>query len=377
MKKILLPLIAALHVATYAADPLDTWHKRTVSTNIGLNAITFANGRFVAVGDRYGGVLFSSTDGATWNTHPSGVNKHLSGVTYGNNTFLAIGFGGRAITSPDGTAWTPRDTGTTANFNTVRFIGGQFVAVGDSGAVYTSPDGASWTERKTPSTNYWLGVTGFNNQVVLVGWDYKSAEARYGVTSDFQSFDIGYTGYGRYLNAVLPFEGKLLAVGYAGAAQSSANGIQWNPAIDTHNSWLFDLTLAENTVVAVGERGAITTLTPGGEWTSRTSDTRESLNAVAFGLGTFVAVGEKGTVLQSDPVGTTPTGILALENPRFSNSEFNFQFNGEIGQSYSVQTTTDLKTWSPLLSVPCTASPAQCIIPNQSAGHRSYRLVKQ
>jgi hypothetical protein len=378
MKKLLLLIVAASAAACQAAEPLAIWHKRTAPTNLNLNAVIFANGRFVAVGDRAQGVSFSSTDGTTWNAHPTGVDKDLSGLAFGNNTVVAIGYSGRALTSPDGTSWTRQETGTSAHFDSVRFLQGQFVAVGDAGAIYLSPNGVSWTPRSTPSTNYWNDVTYFKGQYVLVGWDYKTAEARYGVTSDFLSINMGYTGYARYLDSVLPVGDKLLAVGYAGAAQSSADGIQWEPAVQASTRWLFGADAFNDTVVAVGERGAIARWTADEGWVRRTSDNTETLNSVAFGLNTFVAVGENGTILQSDPIlPASAGGGLALENPSFGSSQFTFEFNGELGHSYSVQATTDFVIWTSVLSIQCSASPMQCAVPNQTPGRRYYRLARQ
>ncbi|MHC1766690.1 MAG: hypothetical protein AB9869_20690 [Verrucomicrobiia bacterium] len=76
MKKLTLILLATLNIGlAHAADPLDSWHKRTSPTDGGLNAVTFANGRFVAVGDRIGepgnrrAFIVSSPDGSNWDLH--------------------------------------------------------------------------------------------------------------------------------------------------------------------------------------------------------------------------------------------------------------------------------------------------------------------
>jgi hypothetical protein len=379
MKKMICCLFVILELApARAADPLDTWHKRTSPTEGGLNAVAFANGRFVAVGDRIGvpgdrtAFILSSPDGINWDLHPTQIEKDLSGVAFGNGTFVAIGFGGQAATSPDGMNWTARDTGTRANFNSVRFVNGHFVASGDSGLVHASPNGIEWTGYTTASSNYWNDVTFAGGKYVFVGWDYRSGTARYGVTTDFGSWEIGYTGYGRYLDRVLLVGDRFLAVGYAGAAQTSSDGLEWEPAINASTRWLFDLALGNGTVLAVGESGAIASMAPGSAWVRRASGTTESLRGVAFGQDTFVAVGDEGTILQSDRI----TGGLVLDEPKRTGSDFLFQLEGEIGQTYQIQTSGDLSAWTQVLSVTCASSPMPCTVPSQTSGHQFYRAVK-
>lgn len=265
-----------------------------------------------------------------------------------------------------------RHTDTTANFNSVRFVNGQFLASADGGRIHSSPDGVGWTEYRTASSNYWNDVTFANGKYVFVGWEYKTGTARYGVTTDLDSWDIGFTGYGRYLDRVLVVGNQLLAVGYAGAAQTSLDGVQWEPSTQASTRWLFDAALGEGTVLAVGESGAITSMVPGASWVRRISGTKESLRGVAFGNDTFVAVGDEGTILQSDPVASG----LSLSEPASGGGKFSFQLKGEIGQTYGIQASHDLAQWSEVLSVVCTSLPMECSIPDQTSGQWFFRALK-
>jgi hypothetical protein len=60
-------------------------------------------------------------------------------VTYGNGTFVAVGYPGAILTSPDGVTWTQRASGTVGFLRGVTYGNGTFVAVGDWGAILTSP----------------------------------------------------------------------------------------------------------------------------------------------------------------------------------------------------------------------------------------------
>lgn len=79
-------------------DPLTNWHLRDPlpDGNV-LNAVTYANCTFVAVGE--GGTILTSPDGATWTVRSSGTSHSLGGVTYGNKTFVAVGDSGTILQS--------------------------------------------------------------------------------------------------------------------------------------------------------------------------------------------------------------------------------------------------------------------------------------
>ncbi len=51
---------------------------------------------------------------AQWNWRdPLPQGNLLDGISYGNNTFVAVGDVGTVLTSPDGATWTIRNSGTT------------------------------------------------------------------------------------------------------------------------------------------------------------------------------------------------------------------------------------------------------------------------
>jgi hypothetical protein len=65
-----------------------------------LNAVEYANGRFVAVGDG-GKVAVSSDGGLSWASVSSGVTADLRGVAYGGGYWVAVGGNGLVIRAPD------------------------------------------------------------------------------------------------------------------------------------------------------------------------------------------------------------------------------------------------------------------------------------
>ena len=141
-------LLVLMPVVGWSAAP-DAWQWRNPRPQGNpLQAITYANSTFVAVGE--GGTILTSADGIAWTRRTSGVTTPLYGVAYGNGTFVAVGWTGKTLTSPDGISWTQRTSGITRPLYGVAYGNGTFVAVGDGGTILTSADGITWT-----STDLW------------------------------------------------------------------------------------------------------------------------------------------------------------------------------------------------------------------------------
>ena len=110
-----------------------------------LNGITYGNNTFVAVGDD-GTVRTSSDYGATWDNGTRGTTKDLSEIAYGNSTFVAVGQSGTHLYSrDDGATW---DNGTwtpTADITGVAFGNNTFVGVSSTYLTVSTDNGSNWS----------------------------------------------------------------------------------------------------------------------------------------------------------------------------------------------------------------------------------------
>jgi len=146
-----------------SSDNGTSWTTRTPGTSSGLYGVTYGNNTFVAVG-RSGTILTSSDNGTSWDNRTSDTTKYLEEVGYGNNTFVAVGYWANYIlTSSDGSTWTSNRHQTIKSGETGLYLYGvtygnsTFVAVGSSGTIkkqgfesetiLTSSDGTTWTSR--------------------------------------------------------------------------------------------------------------------------------------------------------------------------------------------------------------------------------------
>lgn len=163
----------------------EAWTPRNPGTNFDLLSITFGNGLFVTTGPRSSSFMASSnaidwvvgdliqpvayydvafgrrtflavgdssthnpfyifqqsTNGLNWNFGAAvdGDGQHeLTGVTYGNHMFMAVGFSGTVLSSIDEENFHDGDSGTAVWLHGVGFGNGTFVAVGSGGAILQS-----------------------------------------------------------------------------------------------------------------------------------------------------------------------------------------------------------------------------------------------
>ena len=157
--------------------------------------ITFGNNLFVAVA---WDAIFTSPDGASWTARTAGTTDRLNAITYGNGMFVAVG--GTAswakypsttsiiVTSPDGVIWTsrslPREWSGDGPFingwplTGVVYGGGTFVAVGTGSSdfgvlsrdiIVTSSDGAYWNARPSGSGRGLSRIATGSGRLVAVG----------------------------------------------------------------------------------------------------------------------------------------------------------------------------------------------------------------
>jgi hypothetical protein len=160
------PLLNKLVVIGYTAPHVHhsangvTWETGTgpsAGTWVGV-CWSAEQAKFVAVG--YGGILATSTDGATWTSQPSTANVQLTRVVWVPSHSIYVATAQtpttNLYTSTDGLTWTPRAAGIAGSLYGVTIGAGLIVALssdtGTAQKITTSPDGLTWTPRG-PITN--------------------------------------------------------------------------------------------------------------------------------------------------------------------------------------------------------------------------------
>jgi len=119
-------------------------------------AVTYAGGRFVAVGfqsyTNYGAIAATSTDGIDWEKFTLPFETTPRNVAYGNGVYVAAGLL-ISMYSTNGRDWTPL---TNVLAQSIAFGGGQFLAATSTDQPgYRSSNGVDWTEIALPGSRYY------------------------------------------------------------------------------------------------------------------------------------------------------------------------------------------------------------------------------
>lgn len=234
------------------------WTNRTTSNLNQLNDVTYAQNKFMIVGNS-GSVMTSTDEGATWTWHSTSnvlTTNVLMGVRYSPlaNAWIVVGNGGAIYTAADGNTfmWTQQTSGTSSQLRKLAVGPSLHVAVGGAGTITTSPDAATWTLRTSGT-----------------------------------SFQLNDVAYGN---------GKWVAVGLGGTVTTSSDGATWN-ATTLGNTVLTSVNYLNGHFIATATSNAYFTSPDGVTWTGRTTGAGDQLNdAVIFG-SEVVGVGNFGTIL--------------------------------------------------------------------------------
>jgi hypothetical protein len=311
----------------------------------------------VAVGDS--GTILTSTDGANWTLRASATaNLRLTAVTFGSNSFVAVGATVESInhpvvwTSPDGIAWTPRDTTSLLLPNGnwlsgVTYGKGRFVAVGgipSTNTVAVSTDGISWTLRDSGLSNTGLtplsGVAYGNGVFVAVGADVTTSED--GLEWTPRDSSGWYRLYG-----VTYGQDRFVGVGPYSLVYST-NGTNWMVGGPSTGYYLNGVTCGEGDFVYVSGGGSAYS-TNGTNWITQSSGGHG--NAVAYGNSIFVAVNYGGAIYR-----TAESFRLSVQ----PGTPINLTLTGLVPATYRIEGKTSLSatsTWSTLATLTVTNSP--------------------
>ncbi len=183
---------SCLHAQTH-------WYLRhPLPTPNGLLGATYGNGTFVAVG--YFGTVLTSPDAVTWTSRLPERDGILEDVAYGNGRFVAVGpqydsDPTSVLTSTEGTVWTDGAPLNDFDLYRVVFANGLFVGFGgpfDPPVIVTSPDGMTWTERwrgtagvSWASSYPWLGpIVAVGNETIVVNIARDDGSERFLVSTN-------------------------------------------------------------------------------------------------------------------------------------------------------------------------------------------------
>ncbi|RKP47939.1 hypothetical protein D7Z26_22285 [Cohnella endophytica] len=375
----------------------------------GIRDAAWNGKRFVMVGGSNGsGYIYTSEDGLSWTRRaPNLIATNLTGVAWGNGTFVASGYeGGVAAVSKDGITWKKVKT-SQPNYEQIwsmTFGGGTFVAVGDY-TIMTSKDGFSW--KYVPSKGFWSRVDWAKDRFILLGGDWtnqrkkdewvqvsltskdgaKWVDAGLAATNKQDKTQrpnfalhngkqyVAVTNVGaqtstdaktwrqakRYpieplsLNAAAVGNGKLIAVGgykdrdelklsSMASLQLSQTGA-WTGSQTESAYPLYSVVWTGSQFLGVGSKGTMKTSKDGVVWQALVSPTQESLYKVIKAGDRLYAVGEKGLILSSKD-GKKWTKLKSNATGAINSIAWNGSTFVAVGESGLILVSKDGSNWT-------------------------------
>jgi hypothetical protein len=341
--------------------PSDTWDRYWNLRDTGpnafrLNAVTYADGLFVAVGE--GGRITTSVDGIRWKDHPPVTTMQLFGITSGTiagkNYFVAAGGGARResggviLKSADGLNWevitTPLPM-TAVAYGQGRFVvggmrliksstdltswkdvdairepgdcndwsetvismaygGGRFVATtglhGHDGRghrkIISSADGTSWDRILGRSGEWWYryGAVAYSPDFgfLITGYHSNDPEGNFGIWCRWGDPDL-YTELSFWNETA--FDSNSGAWAHVGSIDAKT----WAEKTKPNQRGMFGASFGDGVFVTVGNQGMAQITSDGVVWQEVNTGATERLRGVTYGAGLFVAVGNKGVIVRS------------------------------------------------------------------------------
>jgi hypothetical protein len=389
-------LLALAGTAGAAPPPPEAaldWARISAPEGTGPTDITYAEGRFVAVGGP--GAILASDDGQTWRlVHqepssripgvgavPGYATPDLHAVAYGGGRWVAVGkpwF--LVLTSADGQTWdySYQWTGVRINGNRelvdVAYGGGRFVAVGNdsagpTGYIITSADGVQWSERERFDEMTLNGVVFDGNRFLAYGaagdgqrgaiWTSADGEAWAPVAADLPPLQSLAYQEGRFVASGRP-EGDIGTTLF-----TSADGTVWRRLPTQTAFWVERVTATGGYFFALG--GGLDGPSPlafskdGEHWMR--AETPLGAQAIVSGDDKLVATGWGSTFLTLSPCGSfldlpaeaPACGAVRLLTDRQVIAGYpdgSFRPQGVITRAEFAKMLSVAMGWSPLPAVP-------------------------
>lgn len=380
------------------ADALDNWttNQLNIANPAGvhgtqLTGVAYGNGTYVAVGQYLGGdggVIETSADGVSWTLRTSypGSIYNLYDVAYGNGTFVAVGWdaytGNNIVSSTNGVNWAAHTT-IIYNVNRVIFAGGLFVAAGDGQTIngttnrniYTSSDGITWTARNSgaPTTEvHSLGDVAYGAGLYVAvdnnGYAHTSTTGISWTRRSVGNFSKINFCNDRFI---------ALANGSTGSTNYvSFDGLTWT-SMTKDTASVFSRVIYSNGLYVALSGSALFTSTNATNWMQR-NFAGSGTSSLAFGKTNLAVVGyqwDGGALVGTSQVFLSDTFLAAGMNPGFPPQ---LKIAGLLGRSYQIDYSTNLVTgngWQTIETFALTNSPCNWTDATATNSARFYRTV--
>ena len=315
----LLPLLFLVShaIISSASEPCTPWQwQKPLPQGSTLNDITYGNGSFVAVG--YGGTILMSPDGMAWTPRYSGTTEDLYAVAWNGDVFVASGDGKSdfILRSYDGIQWLPCRAGFSFKSPNnycqadIAWGGGLFVLClscesEEGSAILTSPDGVDWTKRLEIPNGCIRHIMWAGSRFMAVGDRGRSNNGLVLSSADGTLWHVQSNLSDGALRGIAWNGSRYVAVGVR-EVLTSDDGLEWTERPGVSDLFFFDVYWNGRIFISTARDmhaggNQILTSPDGEEWTERYRNLDSSLSALAIASysGVTIAVGEGGSIKES------------------------------------------------------------------------------
>jgi len=330
-----------------------------------LNGITFGDNTFVAVG-KTGAIRTSSDNGSSWDNGTSGTTYYFDEVAYGDSTFIAVGQNGRIYTSSDnGTTWS-RATwdGSSAHLTGLAYGNNVSIAVSSSNVIKSTDKGSNWTLKSSAVEVYDMvyGNRAASGEVATVDTITHGGDHDNGTyTSVALSGGSGSGAQATVIVSANNVTSVSITEGGTGLYQIGDVLTIDNGTIggdDNATCRVATVTVTSTAFIGVGADGSVcysTDASPqshGEAWLCPAPIVSDKkLYGITYGNNKFIAVGESGTVIRSDNGSVWETRTSNTSASLYSIAFGNDRFVGVGSNTVIVSTdngTSFLETYTTL-----------------------------
>ncbi len=208
--------------------------------------LAYGNNRFVATGYGANVAIYSDNGGETWTQTSLPVSGYWYTAAFGNNVYASLPWGGDTVVySYDGINWKSNTLPMSADYLSMTYGNNRFIGVAmDTNKIITSFDGVNWNDNfELPDVPNWAAITYGDGKFVAVASGGDVAAYSYDGETWYQTqlpaVSSWYSvAYGDGLFVVTTDSDNILAI--------SSDGILWDVYTDEHLTPTTFITYGEN-----------------------------------------------------------------------------------------------------------------------------------
>ena len=246
----------------------------------------------------------------------------LTGMTYGPQGFVAVGYTGYCLEyhpavvmiSATGTDWTELPSSTSEDpLSGVTYGNGLYVAVGDFGSIIVSTNAVNWNAVTLNRRGAIIAMASNTNLCIAASlstwYSWGFPDFRTLVSTNGINWAVSTTGSTLPVITDIGCSGTLFVGVSANSIYSTSDGYNWHGNSSFANA-LHGVRYVNGQFVAVGDNGTIYSSIDGTNWLNRSVATTGTFNGIAYGNGVYAAAGSVSAT-SSDGV----TWTLCQSNP--------------------------------------------------------------